>query len=63
MKNIITRTLSAIGLERRSTNIGVNGWPIVPAAGAVMHRTAQRSTAAALQRDGCSRARPASWRT
>ena len=41
MKNIITRTLSAIGLERRSTNIGVNGWPIVPAAGAVTPATAQ----------------------
>lgn len=40
MKSIITRALSAIGLEKRST-LGLNGWPIVPAAGAVTPATAQ----------------------
>ena len=38
--SIITRALSLVGLERRST-IGVNGWPLVPAAGAVTPATAQ----------------------
>ena len=38
--SIITRIKSAMGLEQRST-IGVNGWPIVPAAGAVTPTTAQ----------------------
>ena len=38
--SLITRIKSAIGLEQRST-IGVNGWPIVPAAGAVTPATAQ----------------------
>ncbi len=38
--SIITRIKSAIGLEKRST-IGVNGWPIVPAAGAVPPESAQ----------------------
>lgn len=37
---LVQRVLSAVGLERRST-IGVNGWPIVPAAGAVTPDTAQ----------------------
>lgn len=40
--SIITRALSAIGLERRSTsNTGLNGWPIVAGAGAVTPTTAQ----------------------
>ncbi len=38
--SIITRALSLVGLEKRST-IGVNGWPLVPAAGAVTPATAQ----------------------
>ena len=38
--SIITRALSLVGLEKRST-IGVNGWPMVPAAGAVTPATAQ----------------------
>ena len=38
--SITTRILSAIGLEKRST-LGLNGWPIVPAAGAVTPATAQ----------------------
>lgn len=38
--SIITRALSAIGLEKRST-LGLNGWPIVPAAGAVTPSSAQ----------------------
>ena len=39
--SITTRVLNALGLERRSSNIGMNGWPIVPAAGAVTPATAQ----------------------
>jgi len=40
--SITTRILSAIGLERRSTsNLGLNGWPIVAGAGAVTPTTAQ----------------------
>ena len=40
MKNIITRALSAIGLEKRST-LGVNGWPIPLSASAVTPASAQ----------------------
>lgn len=40
--NLITRALSAIGLERRDTsNLGLNGWPIVAGAGAVTPASAQ----------------------
>lgn len=40
MKSIITRALSAIGLEKRST-LGVNGWPIPLSASTVNPDTAQ----------------------
>lgn len=40
MSGIITRALSAIGLERRST-IGVDGWPVALSASAVTPDTAQ----------------------
>ena len=38
--SIITRALSAIGLEKRS-NIGVNGWPMALSASTVTTTTAQ----------------------
>lgn len=40
MKSIITRALSAIGLEKRST-LGVNGWPVPLSASAVTPTSAQ----------------------
>ncbi|WP_027995406.1 phage portal protein [Simplicispira psychrophila] len=39
--SIITRALSAIGLERRSAPIGVGGWPSLTAAGHVTPESAQ----------------------
>lgn len=42
--SLANRFLSAIGLEKRST-IGVNGWPIVPTAGAVTPTSAQSVSA------------------
>lgn len=39
--SIATRLLSAIGLEKRSTTTGLNGWPIVSGASAVTPDTAQ----------------------
>ncbi len=42
--SIITRALSAIGLEKRST-IGINGWPVPLSASAVTPTTAQSVSA------------------
>lgn len=42
---LLTRALSAIGLERRSTDIGLNGWPELRSAGSVTPDTAQSVSA------------------
>lgn len=39
--SIVTRVLSAVGLERRSAPIGINGWPSLTAGGHVTPESAQ----------------------